>query len=73
MGLAVFGIILIVAGAILMWALNVDISFVDDNVLGVILFLAGLAVVILALVMHMMQGRTKHVEERRYDDSGPRA
>jgi H+/Cl- antiporter ClcA len=73
MGLAVLGVILIVAGAVLMWALNVDLSFVDDNVLGLILFLAGIAVVILAIIMNMMRGRTKHVEERRYEGQGPQA
>ena len=28
------GVILIVAGAVLMWALNVDLSYVDDDTLG---------------------------------------
>jgi hypothetical protein len=50
-----------------MWALDVNLSFVDDNTLGLILFIVGVAVVGLAIVMSVMQGRTKHVEERRFD------
>jgi predicted acyltransferase len=67
MGLAVFGVVLVVVGAVLMWALDVNLSFVDDNTLGLILFIVGVAVIGLAIVMSMMQGRTKHVEERRID------
>jgi hypothetical protein len=61
------GIVLVVAGAILMWALNVNLSFVDDNTLGLILFIVGIAAIVLSLLMNMQRGRTKHVEERRYE------
>jgi predicted acyltransferase len=67
MGLAVFGVVLVVIGAVFMWALEVDLSFIDDDTFGLILFIAGIAVIILAIVMSTMQGRTKHVEERRFD------
>lgn len=63
------GIILIVAGAILLWALDLDLQFLDDDALGVILLAAGGLALVLALVMNAQRGRTKHtVEERRYPD-----
>jgi hypothetical protein len=67
------GIVLIVAGAILLWALDVDLPFIDGEALGVILLAAGALAVILALVMNSQRGRTRHtVEERRYGDYGDR-
>lgn len=66
MGLGL-GIILIVAGAVLMWALNVDLSYVDDNTLGLILFIVGIITVVLSLVLNLQRNRTTHVEEHRYD------
>lgn len=65
MGLGVLGIVLVVAGAILMWALNVNLSFVNDNTLGLILFIVGILTVVLAVVMNMQHRTTKHIEERR--------
>jgi hypothetical protein len=61
------GIILVVAGAILMWALNVDISYVDDDTLGLILFIVGILAIVLSLIMNVQRRRTTHIEERRYD------
>jgi len=62
------GVILIVAGAVLMWALNVDLSYVDDNTLGLILFIVGIITVGLSLVLNMQKSRTTHIEEHRYDN-----
>ncbi|SDS10444.1 DUF6458 family protein [Actinopolymorpha singaporensis] len=45
------GIFLIVVGAILYGAVDVDLPYVDDDALGLILLLAGLAVVIVAVVL----------------------
>jgi hypothetical protein len=61
------GVVLIVAGAVIMWALNLDIGFVEDDVLGVILILAGAATIILSLIVNAQRSRqrTTHVEERR--------
>jgi hypothetical protein len=61
------GVILIVAGAVLMWALNVDLSYVDDDTLGLILFIVGILTVALSLVMNMQRSKTTHIEEHRYD------
>ena len=64
------GIFLIVIGAIFLFALKVDIPFVTDDTLGIILLVAGVLTLILSLVLNAQRGRTKHVEENRYD--GPR-
>lgn len=62
------GILLVVVGAILMWALNVNLSFVDDNTLGLILFIVGIVAIVISLIMNVQSRRTKYVEERHYDD-----
>ena len=66
MGLGL-GIVLVVAGAVLMWALDVDLPYVDDDTLGLILLIVGILTILLSLFLTFQQGRTKHVEERRYD------
>jgi cell division protein FtsW (lipid II flippase) len=67
------GIVLVVIGLILvLGVINFDISFVDDAALGWILLVVGILAIILALVINQQRSRTTHVEERRYDDSGPR-
>lgn len=62
-----FGILLIVVGAALTWAVEVDLSFIDDNALGWILMVAGVAAIALSLVVNAQRSRVTHVEERRYD------
>lgn len=62
------GVILIVVGAVLMWALNWNLSYVDDNTLGLILFIAGIGTVLVSLVINLQQRRTTHVEEHHYDE-----
>ena len=66
MGVGV-GVVLLVVGAILFWAVEMDIPGVSDDTLGVILMVAGVIAIILALVMNQQRSNTKHVEERRYD------
>ncbi|CAN5468641.1 hypothetical protein BH10ACT10_BH10ACT10_15820 [soil metagenome] len=67
------GIVLVVIGLILvLGVVNFDISFVDDSALGWILLIVGVLAIILALVINQQRSRTTHVEERRYDDRGPR-
>ncbi len=66
------GIVLLVLGAILLFALNVNIPFVSDDTLGIILIVAGAVALVIALVMQAQRGRTKHVQENRYDPP-PRA
>jgi hypothetical protein len=70
MGIGV-GIVLIVIGAILLFALNVDMPFVSDDTLGIILIVAGALALIMALVMQAQRRSTRHVQENRYDGSPP--
>jgi uncharacterized membrane protein HdeD (DUF308 family) len=65
------GIVLIVIGAILLFALNIDMPFVSDDTLGIIFIVAGALALILALIMQAQRSRTKHVEEKRYDGAPP--
>jgi uncharacterized membrane protein HdeD (DUF308 family) len=67
------GIVLIVIGAILLFALKVNIPYVGDNTLGIILIVAGVIALILALVMQQQRNRTKHVQENRYQGPPPAA
>jgi hypothetical protein len=71
MGIGV-GIVLIVIGAIWLFALNVNLPYVSDDTLGIILIAAGALALVLALVMQAQRSRTRHVEEHRYDGSPPR-
>ena len=70
MGIGI-GIVLIVVGAILLWAVQVNIPFVSDDTLGIILIVVGVLSVILALVMNAQRSRTKHVQENRYEGPPP--
>jgi H+/Cl- antiporter ClcA len=63
------GIVLIVIGAALVWAVEVDIQFIDDNNLGWILMVAGVAAIVLSLIINAQRTRsTTRIEERRLDD-----
>jgi hypothetical protein len=64
MGVGV-GVVLLVVGAILYWAVEVDIPGVSDNTLGIILMVVGVIAIVLALVTNQQRSRTKIVEERR--------
>ncbi|HEU5486037.1 MAG TPA: DUF6458 family protein [Microlunatus sp.] len=66
------GIVLIVIGLILIFALNVNVPFVSDDVLGIILVVGGALAIILSLIMNAQRSRTRHVQENRYDGP-PRA
>ena len=66
MGIGV-GVLLIVVGLILMFAVQVDLPYVTDNTLGLILLLGGVLVIVLALILNAQRTRTKHVQENRYD------
>ena len=63
MGIGV-GIFLAVVGLILMFAVDVDIPGIEDNTLGLILVIAGIAGIVLGMIAARNAGRTKTVEER---------
>ena len=64
MGIGV-GIFLAVVGLVLMFAVDVDIPGIEDNTLGMILLVAGIAGILLGLVATRNAGRSRVVEERR--------
>jgi uncharacterized membrane protein HdeD (DUF308 family) len=66
MGVAL-GVILVLAGAIIYWALNLNLDFVNDETLGIILMVVGVLAIVLSLIMNAQRNRTKHIEERRID------
>ena len=64
------GIVLIVIGAVLLFALDFNLPFFTDDTLGIILIVAGVLAIILTLVLNAQRTRTRHVvEDNRY--SGP--
>jgi len=67
------GIVLIVIGAILLFALDADLPLVSDDTLGIILIVAGVLALILALVLNAQRSRTRHVQETRYSGPPPAA
>lgn len=65
------GVVLLVLGLILvLQVIQIDISFVDDVALGWIFLVVGVLAIVLALVMNRQRTQTRHVEERRFRDSG---
>ena len=61
------GVVLLVVGAILYWAIDVDIPGINEDATGVILMLAGLLAIGLALYMSYQRSntRTTYVQEER--------
>jgi hypothetical protein len=59
------GIALFVAGAIVAWAININLPYVADYALGVILMVAGAVWFVVSLVM-FQQRRRQEVTEHHY-------
>lgn len=59
------GIGLLLAGSVLLWAVDTDLPYVDDRGLAVILVVAGLVTVGVSLAMGFQQSRTRSVVEYR--------
>lgn len=45
------GVFLIAAGSVLLWAIDADLPYIDDDALGLILLIAGLAVLVISVIM----------------------
>lgn len=52
------GVVLIAAGAVLTWALDVDLPYVEDDALGAILLVAGVVALVAAAVVRAQQPDT---------------
>ncbi len=61
------GIVLMVVGAALMWAIQPNLDFINDNALGLIFIIAGALTIVLSLVLNAQRRKSTHVEERRYE------
>jgi uncharacterized protein DUF6458 len=60
------GVLLIVLGAIISFAWTGNIPYVDDDVLGTILMIAGVLTIVLVIIVNAQRSRTKSVQETRY-------
>ncbi|MDP3968266.1 MAG: DUF6458 family protein [Nocardioides sp.] len=65
MGIGI-GVVLFVLGAIVYFALEINLVGMDDAALGIILMIAGVAAVVIGLIMNQQRARTKHVVEERH-------
>lgn len=63
---AASGIGMLLVGAILTWAVRVDLPFVDAKALGVVLMIAGAVTIGATVFMSFQQSRTRNVVEYRY-------
>ena len=65
------GVVLLVVGAILYWALDVDIQGINEGAFGVILMLAGILAIGLALYQSYQRSntRTTYVQDDRRNDN----
>lgn len=68
MGAIVGGVILFVIGAIVAFALQIDLQFIDGTMLGYILMGAGALLFLVGLIVSLTSRRT--VVERHTDDRG---
>ncbi|GAB3710514.1 DUF6458 family protein [Mariniluteicoccus flavus] len=66
------GILLLLIGAVLTFALDVNIPGVEDDTLGWILMVVGALALILSLVLNAMRNRTRHVSETRVEGAPTR-
>jgi uncharacterized membrane protein HdeD (DUF308 family) len=62
------GIVLIIVGAALIWAVNPNLAFIDDNALGWILLIGGVLAIVLSFAMNAQRNRSASVaEDQRYN------
>ncbi len=66
------GLGLLVAGAILTWAVDLDLPYVYDGSLGIILMFAGVIAVVAAIAMDYQHTRSRHTVDYRYSDDPTR-
>ena len=59
------GLAMIAGGAVLVWALDVDVPFIWDGALGAILMVGGAVAVAASVLMQRQQARSRRVVEYR--------
>lgn len=65
------GILLLVAGAILAFAVKDSIEAINLGVIGYVLMAAGVVGIVLTLVMDAQRGKTTHREVLETNPNGP--
>lgn len=63
------GVVLFVIGAILVYAINVDVEFVNLDMMGYILMVAGVIVFVVGLVLYTVRRRRRADELTTRDDT----
>lgn len=59
------GVVLIVIGLIVIFALNFNLPYLNDTSLGIILIVAGALAIILSLVVTAQRSRSRSISETR--------
>ena len=62
MGIGV-GIVLLLAGAILYWAVEFNVGFLNERLLGIILMVAGALSIVLTLILNAQRNRTGNTQD----------
>jgi Domain of unknown function (DUF6458) len=66
-----FGIFLIALGAIIRYAINFEVAGIEEDTIGLILMIAGAAVLVLSLVQMAFMDRDRRVVDERRDPRYP--
>jgi len=66
------GLVLATVGAALTWAVDIDLPYVYDGSLGLILMAAGVIGAIAAIAMDVQRQRSQQVVQYRYPDGSTR-
>jgi hypothetical protein len=66
------GLVLAAVGAALTWAVDIDLPYVYDGSLGLILMAAGVIGAIAAIAMDVQRQRSQQVVQYRYPDGSTR-
>ncbi|MEJ3404132.1 DUF6458 family protein [Rathayibacter sp. YIM 133350] len=66
------GIFLIALGAILVWALNVDLGWLDLDIVGYVLMAAGVVILIVGLALLLRRRRSVSETRTGVDANGAR-
>jgi hypothetical protein len=67
------GIALFVIGAVLAFALNVDLGWLNLDVVGYILMIAGVLVFLMGIILLFRRRRTDSITRTSVDPAAPRA
>jgi hypothetical protein len=66
MGFAL-GVVLIVVGAVFVWAVDVDVWLFSSTTTGILLMVVGALVIVWNLVVTLERTRTRRLQQNRYD------